>query len=165
MLRAGTDPTPAPDCVGEPLVVPHLGETQRPLATHAHRQRPAAGVWFLHIHNLEEHQQTRQSLSPLLSISMQKAFQEPFLFFFWQCFQEQSNVAFVSHYLSHWNDDMALASVLAGETQVVLRQADLSKGVVVAEGHPQETLVHLQQVFLFGEPEKRPELVALCVSL
>ena len=140
MLRAGTDPTPAPDRVSEPLVVPHLRETQRPLATHAHRQSPAAGVWFLNIHNLEEHQQTRHSLSPLLSISMQKAFQESF---FGQCFQEQSYAAFVSHYLSHWNDDMALASILAGETQVVLRQADLSKGVVVAEGHPQETLVHL----------------------
>ena len=93
VLRAGADPTPAPDRVREPLVVAHLRETQRPLATHAHRQSPAAGVRFLHIHNLEEHQQTRQSL---LFISMQKAFQEScfFCLFFWQCFQEQSNVAF-----------------------------------------------------------------------
>ena len=144
MLRAGADPTPAPDRVSEPLVVAHLRETQRPLATHAHRQSPAAGVRFLHIHNLEEHQQTRQSLSPLLFISMQKAFQEScFFFFFGSVFKNKVTSPFVSHYLSHWNDDMALASVLAGETQVVLRQADLAKGVVVAEGHPQEALVHL----------------------
>lgn len=59
---------------------------------------------------------------------------------------------------------MALASVLAGETQVVLRQADLPKCVEMAEGHPQEAFVHLQQVFLFGKPEKRPELLTLCMS-
>lgn len=58
---------------------------------------------------------------------------------------------------------MALAAVLAGETQVVLRQADLAKRVVVAEGHPQEALVHLEQIFLLGESEKCPELVAFCM--
>lgn len=82
---------------------------------------------------------------------------------YWQCFQS-SNAAFASHYLSHWNDDMALASILAGETQIVLRQTDLAKRVVVAEGHIQEALVHLQQIFLFGKPEKRLELLALCMS-
>lgn len=38
---------------------------------------------------------------------------------------------------------MALASVLTGETQVVLRQTDLAKCVKMAEGHPQEALMHL----------------------
>lgn len=59
---------------------------------------------------------------------------------------------------------MALASILTGEAQVVLRQADLAECVKMAEGNPQETLVHLQQVFLFGKPEKCPELLALCMS-
>lgn len=59
---------------------------------------------------------------------------------------------------------MTLASILAGETQVVLRQTDLAKCVKMAEGHPQEALVHLQQVFLFGEPEKCPELLTLCMG-
>ena len=49
----------------------------------------------------------------------------------------------ISLYLSHWNDGMALAAVLAGETQVVLGQTDLAKCIKVAEGHPQEALVHL----------------------
>lgn len=61
----------------------------------------------------------------------------------WQCFYQSSNAAFVSHYLSHWNDDMALAPILAGKTQVVLRQTDLAKRVEMAEGHPQEALMHL----------------------
>lgn len=59
---------------------------------------------------------------------------------------------------------MALAAILAGKTQVVLRQTDLAQGVKVTEGNPQEALVNLQQVFLFGEPEKRPKLCTLCVS-
>ena len=46
-------------------------------------------------------------------------------------------------YLSHWNDGVALAPVLAGETQIVLRQTDLAKCVKMAEGHPEEALVHL----------------------
>lgn len=54
-----------------------------------------------------------------------------------------SNTAFVSLYLSHWNDDMALGSILTGETQVVLRQTDLAKRVEMAEGHPEKALVHL----------------------
>jgi len=59
---------------------------------------------------------------------------------------------------------MTLASILAGETQVALRQTDLAKGVKMAEGHPQEALMNLQQVFLFGKPEKCPELFTLCMS-
>lgn len=61
VLRAGTNPTPAADCVGKPLVVPHLRETQRPLATHTHGQSPAAWVWLLNINNLEERRHTRQT--------------------------------------------------------------------------------------------------------
>lgn len=72
--------------------------------------------------------------------------------------------SFASPYLSHWDDDVTLAPILAGETQVVLRQAYLPERVKVAEGHPQEALVHFQQVFLFGKPEKCPELLALGVS-
>lgn len=80
--------------------------------------------------------------------------------------RRRSNVhaAFASPHLSHRDDDVTLAAVLASETQVVLRQAYLPERVEVAEGHPQEALVHLQQVFLFGEPEKCPELLALGVS-
>lgn len=59
---------------------------------------------------------------------------------------------------------MTLASILAGETQVVLRQAYLSQRVEVTEWHPQKAFVHFQQVFLFGKPEKCPELFALCMS-
>lgn len=59
---------------------------------------------------------------------------------------------------------MALASILTGEAQVVLRQADLSESVEMAEGHPQEALVNLQQVFLFWETKKRPELLTLRMS-
>lgn len=46
-------------------------------------------------------------------------------------------------YLSHWNDNMALTSILTGKTQVVLRKTDLAKCVKVAEGHPQVALMHL----------------------
>lgn len=59
---------------------------------------------------------------------------------------------------------MALTSILAGETQVVLREAYLPKCVKMAEGHPQEAFMHFQQVFLFGKPEKCPELLALGMS-
>lgn len=59
---------------------------------------------------------------------------------------------------------MTLASILAGETQVGLRQADLPQGVEMAEGHPQKAFMHFQQVFLSGKPEKCPELLALCMS-
>lgn len=59
---------------------------------------------------------------------------------------------------------MALTSVLAGETQVVLREAYLPKHVKMAEGHPQEAFMHFQQVFLFGKPEKCPELLAFGMS-
>lgn len=55
VLRAGADPAAAADGVGEPLVVPHLREAQRSLATHAHGQGPAAGVWLLHVDHLEGH--------------------------------------------------------------------------------------------------------------
>ena len=50
---------------------------------------------------------------------------------------------FVWLYLSHWNDDMALAAILTGKTQVVLRETDLAKCVKMAEGHPQEALMRL----------------------
>lgn len=83
---------------------------------------------------------------------------------FWQCFLQSSIAPVRSPYLSHWNDDMTLASILAGKTQVVLRQAYLPQCVEMAEGHPQKALVHFQQVFLFRKPEKRSELLALCVS-
>ena len=52
---------------------------------------------------------------------------------------------------------MALAAVLAGEAEVVLGNADLAQGVEVAEGHPQEALVHLQQVLLARQTEERTE--------
>lgn len=81
-----------------------------------------------------------------------------------QCSWQLGNAVVRSLYLSHWNNDVALASILAGETQVVLRQAYLPKCVKMAEGHPQEAFMHFQQVFLFGKPEKCPELLALCMS-
>lgn len=37
---------------------------------------------------------------------------------------------------------MALTSILTGKTQVVLRQTNLAKRVKMAEGNPQEALVH-----------------------
>lgn len=37
---------------------------------------------------------------------------------------------------------MALAAILAGETQVVLGQADLAKRVKMAEGNPEEAFMH-----------------------
>ena len=60
---------------------------------------------------------------------------------------------------------MALGAVLAGEAEVALRQADLPQGVEVAEGHPQEALVDLQEVLLPGEAEEHPELLASGVGL
>lgn len=93
----------------------------------------------------------------LLIISMMQ-------FEFQQCSWQSGDAIVRSLYLSHWNNDMALASILAGETQVVLRQAYLPKCVKMAEGHPQEAFMHFQQVFLFGKPEKCPELLALCMS-
>lgn len=59
---------------------------------------------------------------------------------------------------------MAMASILTGKTQVVLRQADLSKCVKMAEGNPQEAFMHLQKVFFLRKPEKCPELFTLCMS-
>lgn len=93
----------------------------------------------------------------LLIISMKR-------FEFQQCSCQSGNAVVRWLYLSHWNNDMALAPILAGETQVVLRQAYLPKCVKMAEGHPQEAFMHFQQVFLFGKPEKCPELLALCMS-
>lgn len=58
-------------------------------------------------------------------------------------FNQLSDALIGPPHLSHWNDDMAVASILTGKTQVVLRQADLSKRVKMAEGHPQEAFVHL----------------------
>lgn len=46
-------------------------------------------------------------------------------------------------YLSNGNDDIALAAILTGETQVALGETDLAECVKMAEGHPQEALVHL----------------------
>lgn len=85
-------------------------------------------------------------------------------FEFQQCSCQSGKAVVRWLYLSHWNNDMALAPILAGETQVVLRQAYLPKCVKMAEGHPQEAFMHFQQVFLFGKPEKCPELLALCMS-
>lgn len=157
MLGTGTNPTPATDCVGKPLVFSHLGETHRPLPAYAHGQSPAAGIWLLHVYNLEGQQQSgrHEMMLPFISV-MRSEFQQRS----WQ----SGNAVVRSPYLSHWNNDMALTSILAGETQVVLREAYLPKGVKMAEGHPQEAFMHFQQVFLFGKPEKCPELLALGMS-
>lgn len=61
--------------------------------------------------------------------------------------------------LSDGDDHVTLAAVLAGEAQVALRDADLAERVEMAEGHPEEALVHLQQVLLPRQPEKGPELL------
>lgn len=152
MLGTGTNPTLATDCVGKLLVFSHFGETHRPLPAHAHGQSPATGIWLLDIYNLEGQRQSGDTNDAA---------------------NHQYDVVWISAvllaiggslYLSHWNNDMALASILAGETQVVLRQAYLPKCVKMAEGHPQEAFMHFQQVFLFGKPEKCPELLALCMS-
>lgn len=66
--------------------------------------------------------------------------------------------------LSHGDDDVALAAILAGETQVALGKTDLPQCVEVAEGHPQEALIHLQQVLLFRQPEEGPELLIPSIS-
>ena len=68
-------------------------------------------------------------------------------------------------HLADGDDDVALGAVLAGEAEVALRQADLPQGVEVAEGHPQEALVDLQEVLLPGEAEEHPELLAPGVGL
>lgn len=114
MLGAGTDPTSAADCVCKTLVVPHLGETQSPLSTHAYHQSPTTGIRLLDVNDLRGANMGRQES---------------------QCTGSGAAAAEskIVIYLSHWNDDVALAAILTGKTKVVLGQADLAKSVKMTE--------------------------------